>query len=374
MEEKIDEFNIKKVRDSKFELLRIFAMLIIILHHYCVHGGVFNNLTIDNITFNSILTKIMSFGKYANHIFILLTGYFMVKSKANYKKVISLILEMFFYSITISIIFYGLNIVDFSYKAFIKSLIPLLWGNWFLVYYVILYLLIPFINMIIAKIEKKQLRNIIIILTFLFIVVPTFTKNAWGFSAHDIFILDYLIGAFIRLYSEEQENNKKLNFKILVVIILVAVMSIITMSFVGKILGKNKLLQNCDYFINSNYSIISFGLAIYTFLLFKGMKIKNNKFINFIASSVLGIYLIHDNETIRNWLWTKWWPNSRFITSNFYILHMFVKVLLIFMVCLTIDKIRILIFGRLENNLSEHIYNWANKIYRKLKSKLVIKI
>ena len=55
-------------RKSNFELLRIIAIFLIILHHYFIHG----TSQLDNsITFNLILSKILNIGRLANHIFIL---------------------------------------------------------------------------------------------------------------------------------------------------------------------------------------------------------------------------------------------------------------------------------------------------------------
>ena len=86
--------NNKKVRNSNFELLRIIAMIMIIIHHYTVHGG-WIPFTYENFTFNMVLTQLMRYGgKIGCHLFMMITGYFMIKGKTNFKKIFKLVLEM----------------------------------------------------------------------------------------------------------------------------------------------------------------------------------------------------------------------------------------------------------------------------------------
>lgn len=60
-----------------------------------------------------------------------------------------------------------------------------------------------------------------------------------------------------------------------------------------------------------------------------------------MATSVLGIYLIHDNPFIRKWEWTQILPNQEFLTSNWFPLLLVGKVIVVFTACLFIDQLRI---------------------------------
>ena len=87
--------------------------------------------------------------------FVLISGYFLINSKFKLKKVLNLYLVTIFYSILLFIphcILYG-----FSLSNFIKSCLPLLMGTyWFITTYVVLYLLSPFLNILIKNLSKKQ--------------------------------------------------------------------------------------------------------------------------------------------------------------------------------------------------------------------------
>jgi len=106
----------KAPRQSNLELLRIISMLLILMHHYSVHGGF--NLSNVPLTFNVFLVQLLSLGgKIGVNIFMLITGYFMVNSKFNFKKLLRLGLQVLFYSVGFMLIFYLTGLSDFNFVA-----------------------------------------------------------------------------------------------------------------------------------------------------------------------------------------------------------------------------------------------------------------
>lgn len=71
-------------RDSNLELLRIISMLLIVTHHYALHG--FNFLNLDLTSNKIVLNFLVSGGKIGVNIFILLSAYFLSTSNFNIKK------------------------------------------------------------------------------------------------------------------------------------------------------------------------------------------------------------------------------------------------------------------------------------------------
>ncbi len=65
------------IRDSSFELLRIIAMLGILASHYTSHG-LLGHINTSNL--NMLIAQIIGFGNIGTSIFIMLSGYFNVKS------------------------------------------------------------------------------------------------------------------------------------------------------------------------------------------------------------------------------------------------------------------------------------------------------
>lgn len=75
----------RRIRQSNFELLRIIAMLLIVLHHSMIHGTLTTPGKVVLDTGNPFTFGIYNFlafgGKVGVYIFVLITGYFMINSK-----------------------------------------------------------------------------------------------------------------------------------------------------------------------------------------------------------------------------------------------------------------------------------------------------
>lgn len=110
-------------RNSSFELLRILSILFIILHHYSAHGV--PGLTEHALTTNKIIEQILSMGgNIGVNCFVLITGYFMTNGTLKYKKLLRLILEVFFYSVISMIVFYEVGLETYDSKVVKESLFP----------------------------------------------------------------------------------------------------------------------------------------------------------------------------------------------------------------------------------------------------------
>lgn len=120
-----------KIRESNFELLRIIAMILIVLHHFY-----YNNITIDyvHITRNEMISQIISAGgKIGVNLFVLISGYFLINSKFNIKKLIKLFGETWFYSVAIALIaILGLKI-QIGIKELLQVIFPITYNQyWFI--------------------------------------------------------------------------------------------------------------------------------------------------------------------------------------------------------------------------------------------------
>lgn len=81
--------NIKKERQSNLELLRIFSMILIVMHHYAIHGG-FDVIDMQ-FNFNKEVIRFFTFGgKLGVNLFIMISGYFLIKSKFKKKNLLRL--------------------------------------------------------------------------------------------------------------------------------------------------------------------------------------------------------------------------------------------------------------------------------------------
>ena len=95
---------LNKMRNSKFELLKIIAIFMVILLHANNYGGLLQNG--DLSTYNKIITYIIeAFSIVAVNIFVMTSGYYLVQKKSiKVRKCIELFLSMAFYAAILFVI------------------------------------------------------------------------------------------------------------------------------------------------------------------------------------------------------------------------------------------------------------------------------
>ncbi|MGL4862403.1 MAG: acyltransferase family protein [Cetobacterium sp.] len=95
-----------KERSSNFELLRIFAMVLIVTHHYSIHGNwEFNEV----ISMSKLYIQFLSIGgKLGVNLFIMITGYFMCDSNYRVQTIKKIAIQTWVYS---SFIYYFILLV-----------------------------------------------------------------------------------------------------------------------------------------------------------------------------------------------------------------------------------------------------------------------
>lgn len=356
-------------RKSNLELLRIISMIFIISHHYVVHGNF--ELAQYSLSYNKLFALFLIIGgKIGVNIFILISGYFLVSSEFKLQKLFKILLQVFFYSIISIVIFYGLNIKPFDIKIAIKSIFPTTYGlYWFASSYIILYLLTPFLNVFLKKLDKTNFLQLICLLIILWSVIPTFLGRGPGFSDLSWFITLYFIAAYIKLYPHKFLDNLRRNSVVSLVSYFTILLSVVILELIGQ--KYSAFLNYSTYFSQMNMLPV-LVCSVTLFLLFNNIYIKQSKFLNKIAASTFGIYLIHDNFLIRQFIWNDIYSNKLFFESKFFYLHAIIKISIIFIVCFIIESTRISIFDKSISNLTNRIEKniFSSKYYIRFKSKL----
>lgn len=341
-------------RLANIELLRIVAMLLIVCYHFSSHGLVLVDYDFDdsNRFFNWLMRGI---GYIGVNVYILISAYFLCKGSFKFKKLIQLILEVWFYSLAIYMLMVVTHQVPFSPKGFCTSFLPTLFSQyWFVTCYVVLYILSPFLNRVIRHLYESgaaNSRNIILsnplfkftaLLLVLFSVIPQFVPfSEWlhfGGTCGIVWMtVVYFIGASLRYFVDiEKLKEKKRTVWLLAACFWVlplltkVVIANISFKLTGNVVGSSLFYMN--------NSVIIVASSIFTFLAFCTIEVnRGGKIINFIASSTLAVYLIHDNNYIRPLLWEK---VNGLTDTDWLMLQTFAITFAIFLICILID------FGR----------------------------
>lgn len=337
----------RRPRNSSLELLRIIAMLVIITHHFGVHG-VFHVLEpaksifhVDMFSWQVAFTQLIDWGgSMGNAIFILITGYFMVNRSVNGKKIVLLLLAMFFYAWLIEAVVYGGNFLPHTFKDIIHESLPILFGgNWFVSCYIIFSLFIPFENLFLSHLTKGQYQAFLALFFLCYSVLPT-VKVVTFFSNAPIlfFAFVYAIGGYLRLHgaSLQAEGQHKRYLRYFFAMVLLLLASILAFDAVGLLLHKDVFLKGSAHLA----MILNIPLAVSLFLYFLTRPYFFSAMINRIAGTVLGIYLIHDNNLMRTLIWDYIFPNLDYIHSSYYVLFYIGKVFAVFAICSIVELLR----------------------------------
>lgn len=315
-----------KTRDSNIELLRILTICGVVVLHY--NGSVAFNWITPNTLNMYVLYAFEVMFICAVNLFVLISGYFL--SSTGQRKIIKA-LEL----VVQVVILGGLKYVamgllsgqGMSLRSLIAAMIP---NNYFVTLYLTVYLLSPYINVLLDSLTEKQFGLLLGLSFCLFSVWPTvldvfhelsgihftgmYTTNTggsqFGYSVTN-FMLMYMIGAYLRRY--DIGRKMKTCGVLIAWTVCVAVLFVWQLGFA----------QTARAY--SNPFVIASGVI--TFLLFKRFQFRS-PLVNALAKGVFTCFLLHDL-----FLW--FIGIEKVVNGNLLILlgHMTASVAGIFLVC-----------------------------------------
>ena len=268
--------------------------------------------------------------------------YFLIDSKFKSKRFLKVYLQIYFYSALITSICYYLNIGDINSWTIRQALLPVSYNvYWFATTYLGLYLLFPYINKVLNSLTKTKHKVLILLLGIMLSVIPTIVLNASPWSGKLIwFVYLYIIAAYIKLYDIEFLKAKIKRHALLIIFAFVCMFLLSLFGFIVK--EYNITSTDYTFYFNAMNSVPMLLLSLLIFMFFKNIKVKENKFINFLAQSSFAVYLIHINAGLRTYLFNNIIKIQNFYNSNTIILigYVFVVSVLIYIICSVIDLIR----------------------------------
>lgn len=335
----------KQQRNSAVELLRILCILLVIAGHYYAHGIAYAMAPFapENYSLRILVLQLISFGAdIANDIFIIITGYYVVHSTMKGKRILKLIMEMLFYAWGIALVFHVTGLETFTAESLKAALLPFWSGeNWFVTCYILLCLLIPFLNPFIKTLDQKSFVKLLVILFVIRFIAPLLDTKVFWSTSHGLeqFILLYFIGAYIRLHGFQTKFlQNKWSWRAILLLLIGFWFAVTTGTAISGMRTQNpELIAK----VTRYYPVFSILISSVLLIVALGLKPFYSKIINLISGSVLAVYLIHDNPLVREYIWWTVSPNINQIGSNHIFIHMTQKVLIVFAVCVLIDQCRI---------------------------------
>ncbi len=323
--------NTRRSRNASFELVRIIAMLFIVSVHFIGHGGWLNNTIGVNYVFIKIIQTLF---RPSVNLFVIIGAYFMCARddmNVNVKKLLKLYLTVFFYSVTLYVIFLAAGIYTFNADSLIDTLFPIVRNKyWFFSSYFFMMLASPLLNVVIHRLTKKQYAVLCVVL-----IVIASLQDFNNITTSSIplsdgyntiwFIFLYFIGGYIRKYDVTLTKTQWIIGFIL---------------FIGVIAF--------TYFLFEDYTSINvIYMTLFIFITAKQHPIKNatvSKVICFISSLTFGVYLIHESPELRGYMYQNIFKSYAFYDSEYAFLIMIGFILLTFITCAAIEYLRQLLF------------------------------
>lgn len=332
----------KKNRNSNIELYRIVMMLIIIAHHLVVNSTVAQHYDFSNITRNMLFLELFGFGgKPMIDGFLLITGFFTIKSKFTVEKALKVFLEILFYKVGFYVLFAILGAHAFSWQGLLDTSLYVFRNanSAFPATYFWLYCLTPFINKMALNLSKRQYITLLAVLLTYFTVISTVFEKIDTFSELGWYITVYLIGAYLQLH-EPRFLNKAYKSGLFTLGVLIACFASILWITYRHMTGPCNL--SIYYFVSNAHKPLGLILAICSFQWFRHLKIPNSRTINTFAASIFGVLLIHANsDTMRTKLWQEWLRIPDCYNWKWLSLYAIGCVIAIFVACTLIDQLRI---------------------------------
>lgn len=281
----------KKQRKSNLELYRIIAMLLIMCHHYVVNSGLMDALRDAPLTISSSAITLMgAWGKAGINSFLLITGFFMCKSEFSWDKLLKLYMQVAFYSVIIYIIFCLTGLEEFHILDTLSQLWPFKSGfaRNFTGCFIMFYLFIPFLNILIKNLDKRQHGILCLLLLGLYSILPSLPKFKIEFNYIEWFAAIYIMAAYIRFYGLFRKISHIQWGWITLLILLTSTVSILGLDFIYK----TKMVSSWSpyYFMFDCNKIVPLMVAVSSFMWFKDLKIPYSKLINIVGAATFGVF------------------------------------------------------------------------------------
>ena len=327
------------------ELLRIVAMIIIMLVH--ANFRALGYPTADELTSSpqSTFLRYMfeGFCILGVNVFVMLSGWYGIKFKP--LRLGALAFQIFFFIVLITLTACVIekrmpNVHDIGFFLLKRN-----YDYWFVKAYLMMYIMAPVMNAFVEKATKQQFRLLLCCFFGFTFLYGWFLDGAvWLKHGHSglFFMGLYLLARYMRLHATFVNKTSKVTC-VLIYIFTALVIAII--AYVMLRSGHQKVIRRLYYYTCP--LVILQALAF--LILFSKISIKS-KFINWVASSMLAIYLTHSSPFIGNNYYdaniASWYSSE---TSFMFACKLAFMVFITFWISVLLDKVRLFIWNTIIN-------------------------
>ncbi len=356
----------EKKRQLNYELLRIIAMLMIVSLHYLSKGEILGDPARNDMTVTGYVAWLIeAFCIVAVNVYVLISGYFGMDAYESggsekeltfwkvLRKPLKIWKQVFFYSMLFGCGALIIGVQEFDLYQFFSYCFPIVTEHyWFASSYVILCLIMPFLNAGISRLNQRETKYLLLGFLLVFSVSKTVIpmQLPWDKYGYDSlwFVVLYLTGAYLRRY-----GISVLYAKWTAAALYFGSVAAVFFSFFlirAIYLRTGSLGKMIQYGYTYNFLFCYTG-AVGLFLLFAEGKKESGKAgiflerfrkpIELFSGAAFGVYLIHEHINIR-YVWPKWLHCEAQADNSVmaFLGHMVCSVLAVYLVCTVIEWIR----------------------------------
>ena len=337
----------KTTRSSNLELLRILCMLLIIGDHLTGQSGIADYTTLPS-SFAFCLIGCGS--RIACSVFVLIGGWFLCEQPYKTRRPLSLWLSLWLYTVPVTLLC-KLAGLDVSWGALRWAAFPASTRQlWFISDYLLLLLCVPLLSRLLRGLSRPAHRGLLAVLAVPLIVYPTlFGENGAVSDTAWMFLYEYLLITYLRRWPDNrlahllQHRAAALGLGLglpLLNTILRAVLE-------TRGLTDGKAFQYMAYYRTALGALPNLLAALALFYLFKGLDLGCVRWVNALAGTTLGVYILHQVPAFRGFLWNGLLQAEEQHGSVGYTL---LAILAVFLGCAAVDALRTaLVMRPLEN-------------------------
>lgn len=331
-------------------------MWVIVAHHYVVHNVDFPTAYSTDLLDHLVLdVYFRNAGRIASGLFLMVSIWYLCQSCSNLvsscRRIWLLERELLAYGIVLYCCHFAWTRDTVSLRGIVKTLMPLLTGQWWYVScYALLLLMIPFLFVGLRSLHKRQHTQLLVISVIIFgllrFVPESSLSTLVGFSLFIDFVVITVVVTYVRWHITLDTLKAYRWWVLLLGVVGLAMMPIIAYMSSLQMRIISPLAAN---FMNAYYTSPAFALSlvieIAALVYAVTAKERYNVWINRAAASTLGVYLISDVESVRELLWQRIFPFSQFEIGHSGILSAIVAVTVVYVICSIIDELRIALFA-----------------------------
>lgn len=337
----------KTTRGSNLELLRILCMLLIIGDHLTGQSGIADYTTL----LSSFAFCLIGCGsRIACSVFVLIGGWFLCEQPYKTRRPLSLWLSLWLYTVPVTLLC-KLAGLDVSWGALRWAAFPASTRQlWFISDYLLLLLCVPLLNRLLRGLSRPAHRGLLAVLAVPLIVYPTlFGENGAVSDTAWMFLYEYLLIAYLRRWPDNrlarllQHRAAALGLGLGLPLLNTILRAVLETSG----LTDGKAFQYMAYYRTALGALPNLLAALALFYLFKGLDLGCVRWVNALAGTTLGVYILHQVPAFRGFLWNGLLQAEAQHGSVGYTL---LAILAVFLGCAAVDALRTaLVMRPLEN-------------------------